>query len=669
MLFPQTTAIVRKRSQPQEIVYHGLPYGINKASTPRQLELGEMVECLNFKYNDDGKLVTRPGLTLQTTTTTDGAVTHFSAATLSVGASLFDSAIFDSTTFSGTDQAFSSVIMVTDDDNKVYYLDGTSLETIGTLADALTTPKTVSFGGYVIIFDGSYLKYWDGATLALCYDDGESVSARMYDALDNTDNSSRSLYSGATTMAGSQFTTPSWTTGLKVPCTSVIFMLSKAGSPTGTATCKLYNSTHETLLATSSAVDVTTLGTSAGEVQFDFTSQYGLSGATTYIVVVEYTGGDSGNYVKVHYDSAHSLGGEWYYASATWNGPGETNCPLMAVKPGLPPRSSFGTVWNDRLLIADYETPGLVRYSNVNAPFDWSSEDGGGYIGIIDSSGTSFPIGGMATIFGDLLVIGKYDTPYIVKISGTEPSDYAQSVMIQTISTAPDQIAITPNDVWVVNKNGVFSIRGVVEYGELRAYHPGEPVQNIITQHLTDDDFCAYNPIDGQLLIVMSGYGTILVCHTRRPVEFSGMVRYPWTEYKFKSITPTAMAYVLGDFYVGDSGGNIYKLNSALLDNGAQPVYGITSAINEMRFSNAKFNKYYAAIESEEAATADLNIYRNGSATELLDKELSIGSSIISGPLAFEARSVQWSLDSFTATAPVAFTDISFLVTPMEAKR
>lgn len=108
----------------------------------------------------------------------------------------------------------------------------------------------------------------------------------------------------------------SFTASASTNLDSAKFYLSKTGSPTGNITAKLY--THSgtygassvptgAALATSDAVDISTLTTSLALVTFTFSGaeRYALTSGTNYIIAVVYSGGDEvSNYLNVGSDNS-----------------------------------------------------------------------------------------------------------------------------------------------------------------------------------------------------------------------------------------------------------------------------------------------------------------------------------------------------------------------------
>lgn len=92
-----------------------------------------------------------------------------------------------------------------------------------------------------------------------------------------------------------------------------MWYLKKTGSPTGNVTASLYahsgtfgtNSVPTgTALATSDAVDITTLTTSYRLQPFTFSSPVSMTAGSEYCLTVEYSGGDASNNLNVGVDNS-----------------------------------------------------------------------------------------------------------------------------------------------------------------------------------------------------------------------------------------------------------------------------------------------------------------------------------------------------------------------------
>jgi hypothetical protein len=75
-----------------------------------------------------------------------------------------------------------------------------------------------------------------------------------------------------------------------------------------------------TALATSKAIDVSTLQTSLTDEKIDFDDSefYTLANGTKYCIAIEFTGGDAGNYIEVGYDQGGSHGGNKSTYTGSW---------------------------------------------------------------------------------------------------------------------------------------------------------------------------------------------------------------------------------------------------------------------------------------------------------------------------------------------------------------
>jgi hypothetical protein len=107
------------------------------------------------------------------------------------------------------------------------------------------------------------------------------------------------------------------------------FHVKRQGSPSGNVYAKLYDHDGGTFgvdgeptgaaLATSDAIDITTISTIAGWVEFVFSTPYTL-GSGDYFVSAEYTGGNGSNQLHVEVSGnthegnrAELTSGVWYY--------------------------------------------------------------------------------------------------------------------------------------------------------------------------------------------------------------------------------------------------------------------------------------------------------------------------------------------------------------------
>ncbi len=145
---------------------------------------------------------------------------------------------------------------------------------------------------------------------------GQGVNPEVLDSLNESYRDEFiPLYNGSYTGVGQSFT------GTVSKLTAVKFFLFRSGSPTGSATAKLYAHTGTygssgyatgTALATSDILDVSTISGSGYElktVAFSGANQVILEASTAYVIALEYSGGDASNCILCgidYTDPAHS---------------------------------------------------------------------------------------------------------------------------------------------------------------------------------------------------------------------------------------------------------------------------------------------------------------------------------------------------------------------------
>ncbi len=127
------------------------------------------------------------------------------------------------------------------------------------------------------------------------------------------------MYSGNNTVAGQAFAASTES------MSGVSFRLWKTGSPTGTAVAKLYACSGTpgstgvptgAALATSSQFDVSQLNAYSTWYPFNFSTPYSGS-AGNYCITIEYSGGNSSNYIYVNDNTASHAGNEFYNNSGS----------------------------------------------------------------------------------------------------------------------------------------------------------------------------------------------------------------------------------------------------------------------------------------------------------------------------------------------------------------
>lgn len=238
-------------------------------------------------------------------------------------------------------------------------------------------------------------------------------------------------------------------------------------------------------------------------------------------------------YVEIVYDKNPPSDMYTYNGSSYSNVSGKLG--LMGLSPGLPPKCSFGDVHVQRpWLGGDPDNPGYVWFGNLTF-LDFSTANGGGYIGAVDDAATSFAVAGLKSFYGDLYIFGAEDQPFLAKLTGSSPTDWALPAQYQKQATTNKTLISSINDLWFASSSGVDALSGVQEYGDLRTFSYSDPVGDRIRKYWSSaSSIAGYNPNDGQYLLYMPGYHRVLCCHTKNPVAVrQGEIRYPWSEYEF----------------------------------------------------------------------------------------------------------------------------------------
>jgi hypothetical protein len=534
-----------KRALPTKFLsFQGFPHGLNTSVPVFQLEKTECSALINWNIKKGGKLVTRDPVSKYTTTATTSNSAIKTIASVNIGSTNYT--------------------LIQDANHKVYYLDSDPKPVaVATLA---ANAEIMGYNGVALLMDGGYLKYMDSiSSIKIAYDDGTGSSGYQFDNRSSDNDTSLALGNGTNTRIAYKFTSQAWTAGYTIPPTTISAYLSKTGLPTGSIICNIRLVSDDSVKATKTFLaDVSTLtGTAtlytATFAPTDITTE--MSPSTAYYATLEYAGGDATNYVNVHCETVASGGTGYHYSAATWNADA-TYKPLMALKPGMPPKASFGTVADLNLLLAgDPDNPGYMWVGN-KTHLDFSTPGGGGHIGAVDDHKDNYPIGGIDTIYNDVYVYGKEAQPYLCKLSGTSMTDYALPMTFQRSWTTSKTLVSAVNDLWAGSGDGVDALSGVREYGDVRTFSASDPIVDRLNDYWSSSTaFAGYYPKEGQYWLIMPSYYRVLTAHTKLPVPDPSRqgTRYPWGEQEFYRDIFTSSAYK----WVATGVGNEYCLEAA----------------------------------------------------------------------------------------------------------
>ncbi len=534
----------------------------------------ELSECSDMRLLKGGGLVTRPAVVKKTTTAISSGVHHIEQS--SVG------------------------VIVSGEDFNVYKLNPNPV-----LIDAVKgKPYLINYNGVCVICDGDFLKYTDGTTIKMAYDDGEGT---QFDNIAGDTDSILSL-NGTNLRVAAKFTTEVWDASYTIPPTRAEFKLKKTGSPTGTLTINIRKVLDDSIIATSS-IEIVNILTAGGTYDCVFSVTTEMETATDYYFSFEHVGGGS-NHVDIQ--CTDEVGSAYVY-TGSWVSDA-TKQPIIKIWPGIAPKAEFGCVWNSNLVIKNPDEPGRVYISNLTH-LDWSSTGLAGWIGSVDENRESYKVGAIKTLYSELYVFGSEDQPYISKLTGTSILDFVLTPTFQRSWTTQRAIVNTSNDLWLNSSDGADSLSGVQQYGDLRTGSQSESVDNQFSEWISASAFAGYDSEHGQMVLNLTG-NKCLVCHVKQPVQGQGGVtQFPWAEY-YLPLTPTSFGTIDNKFVIGTGNGFILEYDNDttfdLNDTGSQIQPSFTTSYPQVPFNETCLESVQIVANSNKGGSICFSIFRNG---------------------------------------------------------
>ncbi|RJR14274.1 hypothetical protein C4588_00360 [Candidatus Parcubacteria bacterium] len=530
----------RAKKREQNIIYQGFPLGENTSVPAMLLKPQELAECIDFKFNPGGQLETRQPVTRYTSTGGAATAGIVDIQTCSLGGTPYEIVGYGSVA-AGYDIGYIS-----------------AGKAVTKIDDVEGEPRITPYNDCAIISDGSYLKYADDLTeVKMAYDAGTGGTF-----FDNYNGDVDGTIAITTAGVGCTFTTPAWDAGYTIPATQVYFEVQ--ATTAGAATCQVdIVTTAGTTVATATYTDE--IPTTAADIlNISYPSVTAeLEPSTKYYCLLK------GANVNLSYTTVSSGGKLVTAGGAT---PDTAKTPIMRVHPGLPPKSSWTVVSGRRLWVYDPTKPGQLSFGNLTH-LDFSTVNGGGYVGVVDQDSNSFKVGAAQDLYGELYVYGTQDQPYVCKLTGATPADYALPLLFQRIWGTQDTLKNVGSDIWSASSDGIDALTGVQEYGDLRTYSLSDPVKDRFG-NWTSAAIAGYNPEFGQYLLYMPGYSYTTVFHTKQAVrDQAGQLRYPSSRYALP-IVPSCFSYTGAGFLIGCADGHIYHFDSTeYKDLGTDQIY------------------------------------------------------------------------------------------------
>jgi hypothetical protein len=612
---------ISSRPSPQQKLIQFGPWtdGLVTETQPEQMSKSQLFEALNVIQVGYGSYRTRNGSTLVSSGLTGNPI---QVDDIKVGSTWYT--------------------LITDTANKLYYNDSGTATAIATLEGQA---RFVGFMGLAIISDGSFLKVWNGTTLSMMYDNGTGDSAYQVNKRTQTPTTTKPLGNGTVTAVTYTFTTQAWTAGYTIPPTHLYATMYKVGTPTGTVTAKIKRTSDNAVMA-SKAISTTIADfvTDAEGLEYeaiftssDITTQ--LSPSTSYYISLEYSGGDVSNYVSVLAI--------------------DINNPQVSLKPGMPPKSAFAVVSKDKLFSIEGlsgTNPGWGWYSARGDHLDWSTDGESGYVGVIDSSSTSFPVAGIASWNGSVWYFGSPRQPFLGQLTGATPSAYAIVDTKQRVSGDYKSIIVTPDDIVFAHPSGVDFMTSIQEYAQIGVATQTDDIRKTIQQYFTTDSVAGYDPEFGLYLLKMPGTDYVYVVHTRaKSVRYRGKRNYsfsPCTRFLFNpgaSETVTCFGNGNGFMYYGTTGKKVYKIDKAVFqDNSRDVTYKLVTNYLTTGFGDGQAVKLNINAFGRTGGSCVFRYYRNSPRTY------------------FHETAVNLPVDSelLTVDADMLTVDADFLSTP-----
>ena len=583
-----------EKAKEQYVSFQGFALGENTSVPAFQLKLSELAACIDLKYNHGGQLQTRDPI-VKYSTVQIGVIRDIASCSLN-----------------GTQYT------IVTDATKVYYIvvsEGGAVVTPTEIGTVGSPASIVPYNDVAVICDGSYLKFCDSTTaVKMAYDAG--TGGTFYNNYTGIDNGVETISANG---VGCTFTTPAWTAGYTIPPTKVSFKA--IATDAVSLTIEIIRASDSAVMATQAYTTDDIATTAAGFYSLTFpTVAIELAPSTEYYALLK------GANVNLSYTDVAGAAGKLITNGST---PDTAKSPIMRVHPGLPPKASWAVVSGSRLWVYDPDAPGQLSFSNLTH-LDFSTVDGGGYVGAVDEDKNSYKIGAAADLYGELYVYGTEEQPYICKLTGATPSVYELPLQFQRAWSTARTLVNTTNDVWSANSTGVDALLGVEAYGDIRTFSASDSVKDKFTNWVSTTAFAGYNAADGQYWLYMPTYDHIMVGHTKLPItDENSQVRYPWSRYHPPAV-PSCFNQVGGTFMIGSTDGYIYKSDpTAYKDlNTTQIAPSFKTAYVEFPFKTVDIIKAQMFASSLNGSSMTIAIHKNGSRVDtVISKTLALPMS------------------------------------------
>jgi hypothetical protein len=244
------------------------------------------------------------------------------------------------------------------------------------------------------------------------------------------------------------------------------------------------------------------------------------------------------------------------------------------------PNASALTVIKNRVVANHAGEPDSVYMSKTNDETDWNTA--GDALGFKAGYGDLLIVNGFA-VFGDDLIISKKGDAgrktYRLNTAATATSDwYIKQIPGNTAAQSERAIRTAFNNVFIVDDDGIRSLKGVTEYGDLQADQTGKNINSDFSSSPTCR-FLKYVPYYNALWMTIGD--RFFTCRMIGDVP-------AFTELYFNQGRIDSLCVDESTIYLGGSNGYLYKLNdnSDVDETAPDTTSGFASYLRSKRFNH-----------------------------------------------------------------------------------
>lgn len=576
--FKQLAGSARAPAEMQSQAFSGFAQGLNTSVPATMIDEKELAECVNFQINRGGQLQSRPGMRKLNNISLGKIVSLASCSIGKVKVKLAQTADFN-------------IHQVNDDGSSV------------TLGQVEGLAEIINYGGCVVIADGSYLKYIDESmTIKMVRDDEAPLVTNDWDYDYEYPLSTAAAFESTRL----QLNTPSWSCSAGLEITKVQLKLKKVGTLSSSHVVTVYLEIENGAGWDSVGSGVLPGAGAAVEVVAGW---YDINISGIGMVFYE----PSKTYrIRVHMASGFDVSNHLIWMGENMGVSGNYNLGGR-LNPNLPPKAGSVASHDHRLwAYHDPDNPGYIHFNNY-ALHDWSTIGQAGYITAMDSDKDTFEPGALASYYGSLFVYGTEETPYLLRLTGSNGNDFILSDLSQPIWSKPRMVVDILNDLWSLSSSGIASMTGVNMYGDVRTYSESFAIDNQVRGLWSTDAFTGYFNERGQVWVSLGS--KVFVAHTKAPTQGTNRVRYPWSEFIF-NFTPTCFGS-WDDIVVGTEEGFIYTPDSTLvLDDSSEFPITCRTKYTEVPFQLIDILEAGLLTGSTYGCKLDFKLFKNGSTVD-----------------------------------------------------